>query len=187
MVAHNLFGDGQSSDQLTVVTQAEENVPSAPRDVKAEALSAQSLRVTWSAPEITRGQLRGYTLYYMEQDTGLEHNIDLPAEKSSFELSNLTPFTSYGIWLSALNENGAGSSSPEFTVRTYGSAPSEAPYNVTIEASGATSLTVRWEPPPEKTKNGVITGYKLRYRKTGKRGDTITTPGDARSYTLTGN
>ena len=51
-------------------------------------------------------------------------------------------------------------------------------------------MTVRWEAPPKDGRNGIITGYKLRYRKRDRRGerrgDTVTTAGDRRLYTLMG-
>ena len=33
------------------------------------------------------------------------------------------------------------------------------------------SIKVSWQPPPPNSQNGFITGYKLRHRKTGRRGD----------------
>ena len=33
------------------------------------------------------------------------------------------------------------------------------------------SIKVSWQPPPPNTQNGFITGYKIRLRKTGRRGD----------------
>ena len=33
------------------------------------------------------------------------------------------------------------------------------------------SIKVSWQPPPRSAQNGVITAYKIRYRKTGRRGD----------------
>lgn len=48
---------------------------------------------------------------------------------------------------------------------------------------------VRWEPPPKDGQNGVITGYKLRYKKQtrrdgGDRGYTVTAAGDRRLHVL---
>lgn len=43
---------------------------------------------------------------------------------------------------------------------------------------------VRWEPPPLEGQNGPITGYKLRHRQQGKKGDTVTTPPNQRTYNL---
>lgn len=49
------------------------------------------------------------------------------------------------------------------------------------------SLVVRWERPPDNERNGVITGYKIRYKKRGTRkGDSVTTDGNRRLYALTG-
>lgn len=33
------------------------------------------------------------------------------------------------------------------------------------------SIMVRWAPPPLSTQNGELTGYKIRYRKAGRKGD----------------
>lgn len=33
------------------------------------------------------------------------------------------------------------------------------------------SIKVSWQPPPHSAQNGVITAYKIKYRKTGRRGD----------------
>lgn len=184
-MAHNTHGAGPSSDQLSVATQGEEHVPSAPQHVHAHATGASSVRVQWQPPHTTNGALRGYRLYYMDPDGGVERSADVPPTVESHELTGLTPYTEYGVWLAAVNSNGAGASSRDISVRTYGAAPGDPPYNVTVEPAGATALVVRWEPPPRDALNGVVTGYKLRYRRVGRRGDTITTAGDARSHTLT--
>lgn len=33
------------------------------------------------------------------------------------------------------------------------------------------SIKVSWTPPPRSSQNGIITAYKIKYRKTGRRGD----------------
>lgn len=45
-----------------------------------------------------------------------------------------------------------------------------------------------WEPPAEGTRNGQITGYKIRYKPRGERGagDSVTTDGSRRSFELNG-
>lgn len=44
---------------------------------------------------------------------------------------------------------------------------------------------MRWEPPPEETRNGLITGYKIRFKKkTDMRSRTVTTDGNRRLYAL---
>lgn len=48
------------------------------------------------------------------------------------------------------------------------------------------SVIVRWGPPPKEECNGVITGYKLRYRARDRRGEskTVTTGGNRKHYLL---
>ena len=51
------------------------------------------------------------------------------------------------------------------------------------------SITVRWEPPPKESQNGVLTGYKLKWRKSGKGSlgsQTVSTDGSRRLYAIAG-
>ena len=51
---------------------------------------------------------------------------------------------------------------------------------------------VRWEPPPKESQNGVLTGYKLKWRKSGKGSgardgtQTVSTDGSRRLYAISG-
>ena len=67
----------------------------------------------------------------------------------------------------------------------FSTVPSETPQNVTLEKVGGTSLIVRWEPPPVEHQNGIITGFKIRYKTSRGKGEIITTDGNHRSYTIT--
>lgn len=62
----NSFGMGQSSDSLTITTQAEEHVASAPLQFDAFATSPHSIHVSWKVPEISNGPILRYIVYYME-------------------------------------------------------------------------------------------------------------------------
>ena len=44
-------------------------------------------------------------------------------------------------------------------------APSAAPVNVTAEALNGTRVKVTWDPPPQVSQNGKISGYKVGYQK----------------------
>lgn len=59
-------GAGVSSDVLTVTTQAEEHVPSAPQNFIAYATSPRKIHINWKPPEISNGKISKYTIYYME-------------------------------------------------------------------------------------------------------------------------
>ena len=53
------------------------------------------------------------------------------------------------------------------TPRLLLAAPSKPPSNVAVIVTSSTSADVSWQLPPEKDRNGVITGFKLKYRKKG--------------------
>lgn len=155
--------------------------------LQARAASPTSIIAEWKPPTVTNGIIFQYKMFYMEGDSTDERYI--VTSDLSYEVSGLKIFTEYNIWVIAFNENGAGSASEEVTVKTLSDVPSEPPLNVTVEAANSKSIIVRWEPPPKEGQNGVITGYKLRYRKQNRRnradrGDTVTAAGDRRLYSL---
>lgn len=47
-------------------------------------------------------------------------------------------------------------------------------------------VTISWEPPPRDGQNGIITGYKIKYKKGDKKlkGEVVVTAGDRRMYSL---
>ncbi|XP_065168608.1 neogenin isoform X4 [Atheta coriaria] len=183
VVAFTELGVGASSETLTVTTQSEENVPSAPRDFEAYANGIRSIHVSWKVPETPNGAILRYKVYYMETVQSVEYNAETTS--TEFDIIALSVFTKYNIWVVAINNNGPGAASEDKTIQTFGDEPSEPPYNVTLEPSSSTSILVRWEPPPLEGQNGIITGYKLRYRIQGKKGgNTITTPANTRMHTL---
>ncbi|XP_048523276.1 neogenin isoform X2 [Dendroctonus ponderosae] len=175
-------GAGVSSDILTVTTQSEEHVPSAPQNFIAYATSPRKIHINWKPPEIANGKISKYTIYYMETTSSVEHSVD--TTEAFFELNSLSPNIEYSIWVVAVNEKGAGAATEEKLVRTFSALPSDAPSNITFEPS-STSIVVRWEPPPVEAQNGAILGYKIKYRKAGKGRSTIyTTPASERHYVI---
>ena len=48
--------------------------------------------------------------------------------------------------------------------------PSLPPSGFTLAASTSTSITASWQLPPKDSRNGIITGYKLFYKKKGSLG-----------------
>lgn len=189
VVAYSNGTMGQFSDELSVLTKAEVHVPGPPQHVTAIAVTPTEIFVQWKPPDPATGPVQGYKLYYIEAD-GSDESYVVTSELS-YNLKNLNNFTEYNIWVSAFNQNGPGTASEEITVRTYSDVPSAPPMNVTLEAASSTSVIVRWEPPPKEKQNGVITGYKVRYRHKdrrghGGRGNSVTTAGDRRLFAITG-
>lgn len=137
VVPHSLQGAGASSDDLTITTQAEEHVASAPQSFNVYATSPRNIHISWQPPEIPNGKILRYTIYYMETSASLEHNVD--TTELFFDLNGLTPYTEYSIWVVAVNHNGAGAATEEKLVRTFSTIPSEPPSNITVEPTSTVS------------------------------------------------
>ncbi|XP_025206226.1 neogenin isoform X3 [Melanaphis sacchari] len=184
VMAVNEYGIGDSSPRLKVMTKAEINLPGQPYNVTAKAVSPTSIYVSWSRPEHGSENLKEYKLFYMKDSTSEEQFFI--TKHTDREISDLSPYTKYKIWVVAYNQNGPGMKSLEVVVLTKPSAPSQPPQNIVVEAISATEINIRWEHPPKSSQNGVITGYKIRYKKPDRKssGDTITTAGDNLEYQI---
>ncbi|KAL7287890.1 hypothetical protein TKK_0017953 [Trichogramma kaykai] len=169
------------SKTLQLTTESEPNVPSQPLNLKGWSTSSERISLSWDEPTLINGRISSYLVTYAEGDN---EEVKVNSTKTSLELDNLLPYKEYNIWVQAVNDNGPGASTEEIKVRTFGAAPS-APPNVTAEAASSSSVIVRWEPPSEG-QNGIITGYKIRYRQFDRRNHpvVITTEGHARMHTI---
>ncbi|XP_064644892.1 neogenin-like isoform X12 [Lineus longissimus] len=182
-VAENSAGNVQASAQLIIVQQV--HVPGAVANVRVVVESPRSIRVDWDEPIDTKGgAITHYKLYYYEVNAKEEKDIDVTG--TGYTLTNLKTFTRYNVRIVAYNSNGRGMSTEDYAAKTYSAEPSDTPMNVTLETASSMSVIVRWEPPPKEFQNGVITGYKIKFKK-AKSGRTksATTDGNRRLYVLT--
>ncbi|XP_041356167.1 neogenin-like isoform X3 [Gigantopelta aegis] len=182
--AYNRFGPSTKDATLTVTTDQEVHVPSPPVNLRAVPVSPTAIKVTWDAPQHKKGYITHYVLIYYE--VGSTNEDEITVQGTGFTLQNLKIFREYSFRVVAHNQNGPGMSTEEFVAQTFSSTPSATPQNFTLEVSSATRIIVRWEPPPLDKQNGIITGYKIRYKKSGtKQGKTVTTDGNRNNYALT--
>jgi len=66
------------------------------------------------------------------------------------------------------------------------SVPSQAPVSFTVTADTSTSITAGWQLPPADSRNGIITGFKLFYKKKGSADSlTILTINNGKTLTET--
>ena len=108
-------------------------------------------------------------------------------EGLEYELVGLKKFKEYNFRVVAYNNIGAGTATEEIVATTFSDVPDEPPRNVSVETGSSTSLVVRWMPPAEDRQNGLITGYKIRFKaKKASSGDTRITDGNIRSYEIKG-
>lgn len=71
------------------------------------------------------------------QDSTSEERF-VTTKNTDHELTNLSPYTKYKIWVVAYNQNGPGLNSLEVTALTKPSAPTQPPQNIVVEAISST-------------------------------------------------
>ncbi|XP_033725655.1 neogenin-like isoform X3 [Pecten maximus] len=183
---YNDYGPSPTFARISITTEKDVDVPSPPTNVEVTALSSMSIHIQWDPPVQAKGTITKYVVisYEVGKDSG-ENRVEVLA--TSYLLENLKSFQEYSFRVFASNEIGDGTSSKEYTCRTFSAKPSDTPKNVSVETSSSESIIVRWEPPPADSQNGVITGYKIKFKKRGdsRPAKTVTTDGNRRLYALT--
>ncbi|XP_067941515.1 neogenin-like isoform X2 [Watersipora subatra] len=184
--AINRNGYSEESAQIRRTTAAEIDVPSAVRNLKVWASSSQSIVVSFDPPNITYGTIIRYRIFHNDSYSFTNNTV--------VTIPNLHPYREYYIKVIAENANGQGAHDDDkvIRVRTFSAEPSRPPLNATLDASGSTTIALRWLPPRENSWNGPLTGYKIRCKAKASLEDstprtrTYITDADARSYEVTG-
>ena len=78
--------------------------PSPPLDVMATVTSSTTINVTWSEPSVFNGIIRHYVITFYETSKGTSSNItqQVNPNLSSVQLSSLTIYTNYTIFVQAV-------------------------------------------------------------------------------------
>uniref|UniRef100_A0A669E647 DCC netrin 1 receptor n=1 Tax=Oreochromis niloticus TaxID=8128 RepID=A0A669E647_ORENI len=173
VVAYNDIGPGESSAPLKITTKPDLQVPSKVESLRALALSPTSVQVSWEPPSLPNGPILGYRLLWTESPSGKEQVSAIAdgVNGQNYKMEGLNKFTEYTVRVLAINRYGPGTASDAVSVTTQSDVPSAPPQNITLEVVLSRSIKVSWQPPPRSAQNGIITAYKIKYRKTGRRGD----------------
>uniref|UniRef100_A0A8C2L1C8 Contactin-3 n=1 Tax=Cyprinus carpio TaxID=7962 RepID=A0A8C2L1C8_CYPCA len=164
VVAYNEQGPGESSEAIRLSTQPELLVPGPVENLRAEAASPTSIQASWDPPSHASGPIQSYRLLWTETSTGKEQNVEVVGQ--SYRMEGLKKFTEYSLQVLAVNRHGPGLSDTDTLITTRCWDDLSACFS-----SVSQSIKVSWQPPPANTQNGFITGYKIRHRKTGRRGE----------------
>ncbi|XP_029111449.1 Down syndrome cell adhesion molecule homolog [Scleropages formosus] len=169
MFAKNHIGKSEASNELTITT--DEAAPDGPpQEVQLEAISSQSIKVTWKAPKkhLQNGMIRGYQVGYREYSTGGSYqfniiSVDTTGDTETITLDNLKKFTQYGVVVQAGNRAGTGPSSQEVITTTLEDVPSRAPENVLATATSPETISLSWLTPAKEALNGILQGFRVIY------------------------
>ncbi|XP_022783220.1 protein sidekick-2-like isoform X2 [Stylophora pistillata] len=173
MLAFTSVGDGPKSSLRNERTK--EDVPSQPpRNFSVISRSSTSVRVSWQLPSVgsRHGIVRGFKLYYKKRgSSGLPYTLPIRNETiDSKDVTGLDKYTDYEFQVLAFTSVGDGPKSSVEIARTKEDVPTRAPSNFSLTASNSTSITASWQLPPADSRNGIITGFKLFFKKRGSSG-----------------
>ncbi|XP_051534458.1 cell adhesion molecule DSCAM isoform X1 [Myxocyprinus asiaticus] len=169
MFAKNQIGDSRPSNELTITTD-EAPPDGAPQHVQLEAISSQSIKVTWKPPlkHLQNGLIRSYQVCYREFGTGGSPqyntiNVDTTGDMETITLDNLKKYTQYEVRVQAANRAGMGPTSEEMTITTLEDVPSRPPENVVTTATTPETISLSWSALPKEALNGMLLGYRVIY------------------------
>ena len=84
-----------------------EDLPDAPRDVKAVSALQNSVLIAWLPPLNTNGQLTQYTVYVKDVEMGVVKSFPVSEKKNNFSVHGLGG-GSYSFWVTASTSAGEG-------------------------------------------------------------------------------
>ncbi|XP_025892646.1 protein sidekick-2 [Nothoprocta perdicaria] len=178
VAAQTRKGWGQAAEALVVTTEKRER-PQAPGKplARQEDVAARSVRLSWEPGSDGLSPVRYYTVQSRELPHGAWAPRAAGPNATAFLVDRLKPFTSYKFRVKATNDIGDSDYSEESeSLTTLQAAPEEAPTILSVTPHTTTSVLIRWQPPAEDKINGILLGFRLRYRELlydGLRGFTL--------------
>ncbi|CAI8005522.1 Receptor-type tyrosine-protein phosphatase F [Geodia barretti] len=141
-----------------------ESVPSsAPGNFSMAVVNSTSILLSWSElplPE-RNGVVQGYTICLTNVRNG--RDTDYSAVSGPYSIVNLHPDFTYRAEVAAVTVVGAGPFSSQIEVRLPEAAPSGPPTHFSVDELSPRSITLKWGYPLEEDRNGVISGFRVRF------------------------
>ncbi|KAL7397529.1 hypothetical protein ABVT39_023484 [Epinephelus coioides] len=163
VLAFTSVGDGPFSEPIHV--KVLQGVPGQPAKFQVGAVSDTSIELTWEAAYEKEGIIN-YELRYTEGSFGTQMK-KIFGPTSRYVVENLRPHTEYHFSLAAISNKGIGAFTNDITQKTLQAKPSAPPQDIKCSSTSSTSLLVSWRPPPLKSQNGVLAGYRVHYQVVG--------------------
>uniref|UniRef100_A0AAQ5ZM69 protein-tyrosine-phosphatase n=1 Tax=Amphiprion ocellaris TaxID=80972 RepID=A0AAQ5ZM69_AMPOC len=163
VLAFTSVGDGPFSEPIHV--KVLQGVPGQPSKFQVGAVSDTSIELTWE-PAYDKEGIINYEL--------LVNNLFLNQQMkkmfgptTSYVLEGLRPNTDYHFSLAAISNKGIGAFTNDISHKTLQAKPSAPPQDIKCSSTSSTTLLVSWRPPPLKSQNGALAGYRVRYQVVG--------------------
>ncbi|KAF1648541.1 Protein sidekick-2, partial [Aptenodytes patagonicus] len=169
IAAQTRKGWGEAAEVLVVTTEKRDR-PQPPGKplVQQEEVRARSVLLSWEPGSDGLSPVRYYTVQTRELPDGewVLHSTSISRNTTAFVVDRLKPFTSYKFRVKATNDIGDSEYSEESeSLTTLQAVPEEAPTILSVTPHTTTSVLIRWQPPAEDKINGILLGFRLRYRE----------------------
>ncbi|PIN98014.1 hypothetical protein AB205_0004520, partial [Aquarana catesbeiana] len=141
--------------------------PSKP-GVLQEDVKSRSVLLTWEPGSDGLSPVRYYTIQTRELPKGrwVVHSASISHNATSALVDRLKPFTSYKFKVKATNDIGDSEYSEESeSLTTLQAAPDDSPLVISVTPHTTTSVLIRWQAPTEDKINGILLGFRIRYRE----------------------
>ncbi|KAM6904506.1 protein sidekick-2-like isoform 3-T3 [Xenentodon cancila] len=169
LTAQTRKGWGEAAEALVVTTEKRARPqPTSRPVVPQEEVQARRVLLSWEPGSDGLSPVRYYTVQYRElpDSNWTVHSASVSHETHSYIVDRLKPFTSYQFRIKATNDIGDSEYSEESeAITTLQDAPDKAPTILSVTPHTTTSVMVRWQLPSEEHINGVLLGFRVRYRE----------------------
>ncbi|XP_071265651.1 protein sidekick-2 isoform X4 [Salvelinus alpinus] len=169
ITAQTRKGWGEAAEALVVTTEKRARPQPTNRPmVPQKDVQARSVLLSWEPGSDGLSPVRYYTVQLRElpDSNWTIHSASVTHEASSYIVGRLKPFTSYQFRVKATNDIGDSEYSEESeAITTLQDAPDEAPTILSVTPHTTTSVLIRWQPPSEEKINGILLGFRIRYRE----------------------
>eukprot|EP00064_Thunnus_orientalis_P007648 superscaffoldBa00000861_g7670 len=169
ITAQTRKGWGEAAEALVVTTEKRARPqPTSRPTVPQKDVQARHVLLSWEPGSDGLSPVRYYTVQLRElpESNWTVHSASVNHEATSYIVSRLKPFTSYQFRVKATNDIGDSEYSEESeAITTLQDAPDEAPTILSVTPHTTTSVLIRWQPPSEEKINGILLGFRIRYRE----------------------
>ncbi|PWA21587.1 hypothetical protein CCH79_00003262, partial [Gambusia affinis] len=169
ITAQTRKGWGDAAEALVVTTEKRARPqPTSRPIVPQKDVQARHVLLSWEPGSDGLSPVRYYTVQQKElpENNWTVHSASVNHEATSYKVSRLKPFTSYQFRVKATNDIGDSEYSEESeAITTLQDVPDEAPTILSVTPHTTTSVLIRWQPPGEEKINGILLGFRIRYRE----------------------
>jgi endonuclease I/chitodextrinase len=151
-LATRIWGGDSAEDLWGIYTNSDSEAPTQPTNVLANNQTTTTIDLNWTASE-DNVEVTGYNVYVDDVLTAQTSNI-------SFQLTGLTPNTSYAIEIEALDliNNKSEKSTVINSTTTFDTTAPNVPANITASNISGTAFKINWNAVTDDT---AVSAYKV--------------------------